>query len=184
MKDKIKTYQVLEINQEEIQQANEQYHFQKDLTKRLDQITGDFDQENINEIILWKVNRYASISIEALKLLNAIEKETLKLDFVLTRAILCLLLNSPGIRLPIASTILRFKNPQIYQIIDQRVFRFLYGYTLKEGLKKEKDQIKLYLDYLIKLREVCETLDIPFDKSDRILYELDKKHNKNIKVSY
>lgn len=37
------------------------------------------------------------------------------------------LLMTPGIRLPMASTILRFKNPNVYQIIDQRAYRFLTG---------------------------------------------------------
>lgn len=83
-----------------------------------------------------------------------------------------------------ASTILRFKNPQVYQIVDQRVFRFIYGRTLQDELKKEKDQVKVYLDYLKKLKEVCKEKSIDFSKSDRVLYELDKKHNKDIKIKY
>jgi len=45
-----------------------------------------------------------------------------------------------------------------------------------------KDQIDLYLDYLLKLRDVCKNKNIPFKDADRVLYEVDKKVNKKIKL--
>ncbi len=53
-----------------------------------------------------------------------------------------------------ASAILRFKNPNIYQIIDQRANRLLYSKELKIPHNILK-QIDLYVDYLTKLRKVC-----------------------------
>jgi len=83
-----------------------------------------------------------------------------------------------------ASTILRFKNPKIYQIIDQRVFRFIYGYELTYKLSDIDGQINIYLDYLKKLQEICNTKKIKFTEADRILYMMDKKHNSGKKLKY
>ncbi|WP_286398876.1 hypothetical protein [Myroides odoratimimus] len=119
-----------------------------------------------------------------MKVLNQIDKNSLELDVDLTREVLESLLACTGIQLAMASTILRFKNPHVYQILDQRVFRFIYGISLQEELRREKDQVKVYLDYLVKLKEVCNELSIVFEDSDRVLYELDKKYNKHIKLKY
>ena len=40
----------------------------------------------------------------------------------------------------------------------------------------------IYFDYLRTLREKCNELEIPFEKSDRILYNADKRINKDIKL--
>lgn len=180
----LKTYNSEVVTPTAITEATEAYKFQEELTKDLDKLEGDFDQSVINEIVLWKVNRYAKVDDSQLALLNEIDKNSLELDEELTRDILIALLNCSGIQLAMASTILRFKNPQVYQIVDQRVFRFIYGRTLQDELKKEKDQVKVYLDYLKKLKEVCKEKSIDFSKSDRVLYELDKKHNKDSKLKY
>ncbi|SFB86234.1 hypothetical protein [Kaistella jeonii] len=80
-----------------------------------------------------------------------------------------------------ASTILRFKNPSVYQIIDQRVYRFIYGQNLPLYFSNAQKQIELYLD---KLKGVCEKKNIDFTLSDRILYQMDKHHNKGEKIRY
>ena len=36
-----------------------EFKYQESLTKKLDSSTEDFSQEKLNEIVLWKVNRYA-----------------------------------------------------------------------------------------------------------------------------
>ena len=87
-----------------------------------------------------------------------------------------------GVRLAMASTILRFKNPTIYQIIDQRVYRFIYGEELKYSLTDIDQQIKIYLDYLDKLRFVCAKHNVEFDNADRVFYSMDKTHNHDIKL--
>ena len=45
-------------------------------------------------------------------------------------------------------------------------------------------QIDFYIEYLQKLKQVCIEKGIDFNLSDRIIYELDKLHNKEIKIKY
>ena len=132
--------------------------------------------------MLWKVNRYAKVDDSTLKLLNKIPNQG-NVEEELTKEVLKELLDTKGIRLAMASTILRFKNPTFFQIIDQRVYRFIKGKIFKESTNNEK-QVECYLEYLKQLRKVCEQKGIDFTKSDRILYEMDKKFNKNISIKY
>lgn len=156
--------------------------YQVELTKKLDNINSDFNQEILNEIVLWKVNRYAKFDEETINLLNKINRNDESLNQNLTGDILLNLLNQKGVRLAMASTILRFKNPKIYQIIDQRVYRFIYGNELKYSETNLKLQIVIYIDYLEKLNEVCEKYQIKFEDADRILYKMDKDYNKDLKL--
>lgn len=158
------------------------FQYQSELTKSLDEFSGDFDQSKINEIVLWKVNRYASLEeTGVLDLINQINPASAELDENLTEKILRILLPSKvkGVRLPMASTILRFRNPHVYQIIDQRVFRYINGCPIEYSRDIGK-QITLYLNYLKRLREVCNEFGIDFEIADRILYLADKKANKGI----
>ena len=161
------------------------YSYQTSLTVKLDNINSDFTQEIINEIVLWKVNRYSFLDNKALNLLNQIKKTDLEINTELTKEILLQLLDKQqkGIRLAMASTILRFKNPVIYQIIDQRVFRFIYGFELKYSETDINRQVSLYLDYLIMLRQICLDKNISFENADRVLYSLDKMHNADSKLN-
>jgi hypothetical protein len=85
-----------------------------------------------------------------------------------------------------ASTFLRFRNPRLFQIIDQRVYRLLTGTELSLPIynseKNKKKICEIYFDYLKTLKTKCNELEIPFEKSDRILYNADKRINKNIKL--
>ena len=157
--------------------TDDSYKYQKDLTTKLDEVNTDFNQEIINEIVLWKINRYAKLSSESIDLLNLVNKDADKMNIELTEKLLTTLLRTHGIRLPMASTILRFKNPNIYQIIDQRVYRIIYGRQLKLSTSVQKSIVQ-YLDYITELRKVATSYDIPFNDSDRVLYEYDKKINK------
>lgn len=165
----------------DIQWNEYKYDYQEELTSKLDKLSGDFNQSIINEIILWKLNRYANIDDDTLLNLNKISETDRKINQDLTRKILEKLLLTKGIRLPIASSILRFKNPSLYQIIDQRAYRLINDDELKLPNSVE-NQIELYLVYLSKLREVCKNNNIPFKDADRILYKIDKKVNKKIKL--
>ena len=53
---------------------NAVYSYQTELTAKLDNLDTNFDQKIINEIVLWKVNRYANIENETLELINRIKK--------------------------------------------------------------------------------------------------------------
>lgn len=158
--------------------------FQEELTPKLDSYDNDFDQEIINEIVLWKVDRYALVEENTLNLLNKISKHDNIIDEELTEKLINSLINIKWIKLPMASTILRFKNPNIYQIIDQRVYRIIYWKELKLSTLKNKDAYKLYIKYLKDLKNICNDKNIDFSLSDRILYLLDKDINKWIKIIY
>ena len=149
----------------------------------LDSYDGDFDQVILNKIVLWKVNRYPIIDDAIIEELNGIKKTDEAISPVSLKALILKLLNCHGIQLPMASTILRFKNPKLFQIIDQRVYRVIYGKKMKlpgsyNIINREK-LADLYLQYLKDLRNKCDELNIPFEKADRILWMADKRINKD-----
>ena len=158
------------------------YNYQANLTEELDALDQDFDQAIINKIVLWKVNRYAHLTEEVLEQINQIPPSGTVAE-ERTKAVLKNLLNITGIRLPMASTILRFRNPHYFQILDQRVYRFLYGKPYHNTTVID-DQIDVYLSYLKLLKEVCQEKNIPFHQADRILYLMDIKYNKEHKIRY
>ncbi len=161
------------------------YDYQKELTNKLDLVDTEFDQAIINEIVLWKVNRFVKIDSDTFVLLNQIKSSDAQINISLTKSILQKLLATHGVRIALASTILRFKNPNIYQIIDQRVYRFIHpnGEELK-NTKSINETIEMYLEYLERLRIVCNTYKIKYNEADRILYLMDKDNNKENKLRY
>ena len=171
-----------ELSQEKLKAfEKEKFAYQQRLSEKLDSLDGDFNENIINEIVLWKVNRAPYIDSEILALINQIPKNAYEINLELTSEILERLLNSPGFDLPMASTLLRFKNPNIYQIIDQRVFRFIYpGIKTLKLTGSVESKIELYLKYLHELKSICLNKNLEFVKIDRTLYLADKELNKNI----
>ena len=159
----------------------EKFSYQSYLTGKLDEYEGPFDQSVFNEILLWKVNRYARVDPDTEVLINQINPKSTEIDIDQTKAALNALLNTKGIRLPVASTILRFRNPNIFQIIDKRVYRYLYGKNFKIPYNHEK-QIELYIEYNDFLKMQCAKHDISFRNSDRILYQADKEEGVRLTV--
>ena len=182
MSQSIKTLDEIKPSADKLQELEKSYKYQEKLTPILDAVTDDFDQARINEIVLWKVNRYAEMDEETLGWINQIDRNSKEIDEPLTREILGKLLHKDckGFRLPMVSTILRFRNPKIYQIIDQRAYRILYGKTYKHSIVPSKNA-DLYLAYLKKLRADCARHGIAFERADRDLYVLDKEENGGIK---
>lgn len=107
-------------------------------------------------------------------MLNRIDKTSLHIDEDVSREVLRHLLQQKGILLPTASAILRFKNPDNYQIIDHRTYRMLTGSKLVYDVKNKELQITIYLDYLKKLREASELFGFRFSDADRLLYMLER----------
>lgn len=179
-KPEIKTIQTMD----ELAPTDFESRYNPELTEHIDEISGDYDQGTINTIALWKVNRYPYLDKETINKLNSIAKdERLEEDH---KEILCLLLSCKGVQLPMASTFLRFRNPLIFQIIDQRVYRLLTGHELKLPIGDTKSAREktcaLYFNYLELLRKKCIQLQIPFEQADRILYNADKRLNKGNKL--
>lgn len=86
------------------------YRYQRELTVHLDGLGSQpFAQDVINEIVLWKVNRYAKLSPRALEALNSVT-DTQPKSHRTAKAALATLLREPGVDLAMASTFLRFRN--------------------------------------------------------------------------
>jgi len=171
----------------EISSDDFEFNYQKSLTSKLDSDIGIFDQNKLNEIVLWKVNRYAQFDDRLIKMINSINRNDSEINENKTRLVLNELLKTNGVQLAMASTILRFRNPNIYQIIDQRVYRLIYKNKILNintypSEKNLKSQVQLYIKYLNDLREICLNFNIPFSKSDRILFMVDKRINKKVKL--
>ncbi|WP_428088096.1 type II toxin-antitoxin system HicA family toxin [Candidatus Thioglobus sp.] len=172
---------------EDLISEDNDFNYQPELTKLIDEYDDDFSQATINEITLWKVNRYPIVNKEVLNSLNKIKKSDEKYDLEELKLLVKKLLECHGVQMPMASTYLRFKNPSLFQIIDQRVYRILYGEKMKlPSSYNEKNRNKIvdiYFKYLSDLKKLCTTLEIDFEQSDRILYNTDKRINKKIKLS-
>ena len=79
-----------------------------------------------------------------------------------------------------ASTILRFQNPKVFQIIDRHAYRALYGKSKKYPLysaSPTERKIQVYFSYLEDLIELCQKRDLSFETIDRLLYVFDKEVN-------
>jgi thermostable 8-oxoguanine DNA glycosylase len=160
--------------------ADEDYNYQPQLTQKLDSHAGDFSEATLLEIVLWKTNRYPTITQDLLDDINELRKSYSEEK---ARHLLRKLLQKEikGFDLPMASTVLRFAVPDQLQIIDQRVYRFIT--PDQDHLKiphGNEQKIDLYFDYIKQLKSLCQEYNIPFSKADRILYQLDKQENKNI----
>jgi thermostable 8-oxoguanine DNA glycosylase len=165
----------------ECEKAAKEYKYQPELTEKLDSQTEPFTDVTLLEIVLWKTNRYPTIVKDIIDGINDLRQNYSEQK---ARDLLSKMLDKEvkGFDLPMASTVLRFAVPNELQIIDQRVYRFI---TDEDSLKiptKVQKKVELYFDYLAKLKEKCAQYNIPFSLSDRILYQLDKKFNKDIKL--
>lgn len=156
-----------------------QYNYHPELTKKLDSLKPeDFGREILYEIVLWKLSRYPYVKSELLEQLKGVSALNPK-EHEKARPTIESLLRSQGIALPMASTILRFLNPRVFQIIDDRAYRVLLPGRAKYPSKPAKltdDYIKtsidIYFAYLQELHQVSSE-KLPFESADRILYQLD-----------
>lgn len=185
MMNKKQNYKIICIgDKSDLRPEDYEYDFHPELTAELDAIRGAFDRNVINKIALWKVSRYPYIKDEIIDKLNAIINDQEYEEK--HKNLLFLLLDCNGVQLPMASTFLRFRNPRLFQIIDQHVYRLLTGEELilpAYNSAKNKQRIcDLYFDYLNKLKSRCHELGIPFEKADRVLYRADKRINKDVKL--
>ena len=154
----------------------EAYDYQPGLTPKLDALEDSpLDQEIINEIVLWKTNRYALLNAEDIHSLN----ELMHLrngEHRQGQTTLEALLATRGVDLAMASTILRFRNPKVFQIIDRHAYRAVYGRKLNPGTSNTK-KVVVYFEYLDDLISLSRDRKTPFETIDRLLYEYDKNRN-------
>jgi len=161
--------------------ADKEYRYQPHLTQKLDSHSGDFSETTLLEIALWKTNRYPTITEDLLDDINDLRKSFSEQK---ARNLLRKLLSKEmkGFDLPMASTVLRFAVPDQFQIIDQRVYRFITDKDCLDIPYNIEKKIELYFNYIKELKIICQEHNIPFSKADRILYQLDKIHNKGIRL--
>jgi thermostable 8-oxoguanine DNA glycosylase len=155
-----------------------EYNYLPLLTKKLDSINDKkINQNFINEIVLWKVNRYVEVpepifsELEKIKKLKGGQHKN-------AEVLLNNLLEIRGIDLPMASTILRFTNSNVFQIIDKHAYRAIFGrpyslYTYSNKIKK----IDVYFEYIDELIKLCKLRKLEFKTIDRLLYIFDKEVN-------
>jgi thermostable 8-oxoguanine DNA glycosylase len=178
-RSKIKeNYQIVYDFKSDINKFLTDYNYQNELTNHLDNLEeNNFDQSLINEIVLWKLNRYVSSNKQILT-----EIDTLitlrKGQHRKSKEILENLIEIRGVDLAMASTILRFRNPEVFQIIDRHAYRAVYGvkYPLYPTSSKHQ-KIELYFEYLDKLLDLSQKKGLEFRTLDRLLYEFDKQLN-------
>ena len=155
------------------------YHYQPALTEELDAVGPEpFDQARINEIVLWKVNRYAPLSTAALNAINHVAGLRNGEHHKPAKELL-VLLEQPGVDLPMASTFLRFRNSRTFQIIDGHAYRALFGkpYPFRPSSRDHKAKVDTYLAYLDALVALAKAENMPFETMDRVLYCLDRAEN-------
>lgn len=159
----------------------DEYDYHPKLTDELDKLDAEkFNHETLYKIVLWKLSRFPYIADELVNELKGI-KDIAPKKHQEARDILGKLLRTPGIALPMASTILRFINPNAFQIIDDRAYRVLLPGEAKYPSKPQKTtdgyidkSVEIYFKYLDRMHEICSE-KLPFDQADRILYQLDIK---------
>lgn len=171
-------------NSESIKKRMTNYYYQPELTDKLDKLKGiKIDEKLLLEIVLWKINRYPDVNKINFKEINSLSK-ILPENFRKSEKALSDLLTIKGIGLPMASTILRFRNPNVFPIIDKRAYRVL--------MKKDKlsvytstpikKQVGIYFDYVEKVHQFSKDTGIMLRDVDRLLYIFDKEENKRIKI--
>lgn len=172
-----------------IDSINLTYNYEIELTQELDALAENhnFTLLDIYKMTLWKLNRFPYVDDKIMLKYNhlASYKEELTPEAEKeAREILTILLKTKGVRLPMASTYLRFRNPNLFQIIDQRVWRVVQEYRREMNLVYKnsdnvQEEIDKYFNYLKDLRNLAKEKNIVFKNADRAFYEWDiQKGNK------
>ena len=156
------------------------YDYHPELTRKLDGLAQqDFNREVIYEIVLWKLSRFPYLTEKLIADVNAL-KDLSFAALEMSKPVLESLLRTKGVQLPMASTILRFRNPRVFQIIDERAYRIVCGGEVSYPSKPFKvtkgyvdTSASVYFGYLKKLKALADHCAFDFSLMDRALYQLD-----------
>jgi hypothetical protein len=165
------------------------FTYQPELTPRLDTLSDEpFSEQTVNEIVLWKVNRYVRLSKEIRSSLYSL-RSLRPNEHRMGKGVLLSLLDCQGVDLPMASAFLRFQNADVFQIIDRHAFRAVSGtpYPIRSAarpatktsayFKRLDEKASVYFEYLDDLVLLASSRGVQFRDLDRILYVFDKKQN-------
>ncbi len=141
----------------------------------------DINRGDLRRVALWKINRVLEISKETIKKLNKLASmKEVSIDDPFVKDLIGDLLDSDGVDLPMASTILKFVRPDIFPIIDVRAYRALTGrrpYFRDWSLSSKYTR---YVEYTKRLKEIAKKRGKLLEKIDEQLYEFDREHNGTI----
>lgn len=96
-----------------------------DIRNRISAVeAGDYreNRDIINEIVLWKMNRRPQVTEELIDAIFSLKEIKTPLQVLMdekTERVVEKLLQTKGMQLPMASTVLHFYYPEIFPIIDQ-----------------------------------------------------------------
>lgn len=159
---------------------NFKFEYNLDETQKLrdkfssrDKITID----DLRRVALWKINRVLDVPEDLLENLNELAlRDDLKYNDDFSRDIINSLVKCRGVGFPMVSSILKFIRPDIYPIIDVRAYRALYG----KGITYSGYNVDIYFDYISKVYEIRENLDLELHEVDEQLYMFDKENDGRI----
>ena len=161
-----------------------------EIINRIKNCTGKDERENrdiINSIVLWKINRQVDIGTElfiAIKNLN-IAPSIIKTKEKEIKEIVFDLLETKGVKIAMASTILKMFYPDSFPIIDQRAYRELNGEDLPDyyGASANQRYADLYFQYILDCYKYNQSVcpNINFDDIDKVLYQLDLEKGNKVK---
>jgi thermostable 8-oxoguanine DNA glycosylase len=133
--------------------------------------------DDLRQVSLWKSDRTLNVSDETLaKLAELSAKTHVTIDDPIVKEVLEMLVDSQGIGLPMASSILKFINPKVFPIIDVRAYRALTGTKAHQRTYT----VDNYIAYTKQLTAIAAKWNRPLRDIDEQLYCFDKKHNKKI----
>lgn len=166
---------------------------QKDKIKNLGENSSiELVKPLINEIVLWKLNRMVVVNDELIKCLLKIRRITDIEDFLNNKELqeelkgtMKMLMDSKGIRIAMASTILHFFNPKICPIIDKRAYFALNKKLMPENINNISKGPDEYLKYVEKCYEwfklkTEKEKNIKFEDIDKVLYQHDKDSRRKL----
>lgn len=166
------------------------YSDDAEIIDRIKNCSGLDERENrdiINSIVLWKINREVNIGTElfiTIKNLNIVPSE-IKASEKGIKKIICDLLQVKGVKIAIASTILKMFYPETFPIIDQRAYRELMCENLPDyyDVNAKQKYAELYFKYILDCHSYNKNTcpDIKFDDIDKILYQLDLEKGNKVK---
>jgi hypothetical protein len=133
--------------------------------------------DDLRQVSLWKSDRTLNVSDETLaKLAKLSAKTHVTIDDPIVKEVLEMLVDSQGIGLPMASSILKFINPKVFPIIDVRAYRARTGTKARQSTYT----IDNYMAYTKRLTAIAAEWNRPLREIDEQLYCFDKKYNKTI----
>lgn len=195
------------VEQTEAEKILSKYNYSWDgIVERIQNASFTNEQENadiINSIVLWKINRQVTIDNALIMNIRNFSKKLTSIKDIIgnngnkdeLKKLLTEMLKCHGIRIAMASTILKMFNPNVFPIIDQRAYRAVsvllsvwpnvfpindqqaYRDATQNDLKVgnvDKD-VENYIDYIGQV-EKCRKKNCPkieFSKMDAFLYQID-----------